>query len=141
MEELNQAERRRLLDETYTATFCTTNPNGTIQAIPVWYRYDGESFWVVTGAEQRKTKNLERDPRVSLSLLITKTETTPTVIGLVYGQAEIHRLPLDELKDQAAWIYEKYVDEAGVRQRVEPMEEGAAVAVEVRPDKILAWHP
>ena len=141
MKPLSLEEEQRLLDETYTATFCTTNPNGTIQAIPVWYRYDGESFWVVTGAGQRKTKNLERDPRVSLSLLITKTESTRTVIGLVYGTATVHHLPLDELKERAAWIFSKYVDEAGVRQRVDPMPDGAAVAVEIRPDRTLTWHP
>ena len=141
MEQLSEQERRRLLEEAYTATFCTTNPNGTIQAIPVWYRYDGEAFWVVTGAKQRKTKNLERAARVSLSLLITKTETTRTVIGLVYGTATIHRLTLEELKHRAAWIFSRYVDEAGVRQRVDPMPDGVAVAVEIRPDKILAWHP
>ena len=141
MERLSELEQQRLLDETYTATFCTTNPNGTIHAVPVWYRYDGEAFWVVTGAKQRKTKNLSRDPRVSLSLLITKTETTKTVIGLVYGTAIVHQLPLDALKERAAWIFSKYVDEAGVRQRVDPMPDGVAVAVEVKPDKILAWHP
>ena len=141
MQPLGRQEERRLLEETYTATFCTTNPNGTIQAIPVWYRYDGEAFWVVTGAGQRKTKNLERDPRVSLSLLITKTETTKTVIGLVYGTATIHHLPLDELKERAAWIFSKYVDAEGVRQRVDPMPDGAAVAIEIRPDKTLTWHP
>ena len=141
MERLSPEEEQRLLDETYTATFCTTNPNGTIQAIPVWYRYDGESFWVVTGAGQRKTKNLERDPRVSLSLLITKTESTRTVIGLVYGTATVHVLPHEELKARARWIFEKYVDAEGVRQRIDPMPEGVAVAVEVKPDKLLTWHP
>ena len=141
MEPLSSGEEQRLLEETYTATFCTTNPNGTINAIPIWYRYDGESFWVVTDRQGRKTKNLERDPRVSLSLLITKTETTRTVIGLVYGTATIHRLPLDELKERAAWVFEKYVDEDGVRQRIDPMQDGAGVAIEVRPDKMRTWHP
>ncbi len=141
MEPLSAQEQQRLLDETYTATFCTTNPNGTINAVPIWYRHDGEAFWVVTGAEQRKTKNLQRDPRVSLSLLITKTETSRTVIGLVYGTATIHQLPLDELQERAAWIFKKYVDEEGVRQRVDPMRADASVAIEVRPDKMRTWHP
>jgi PPOX class probable F420-dependent enzyme len=141
MQPLSSAEQRRLLDETYTATLCTTNPNGTINAIPIWYRYDGEAFWIVTDAKGRKTRNLERDPRVSLSLLITKTETTKTVIGLVYGTATIHHLPLAELQARAAWIFDKYVDEAGVRQRVEPMDTDVAVALEIRPDKLRTWHP
>ena len=63
------------------------------------------------------------------------------VIGLVYGTATIHRLPLDELKERAAWIFSKYVDAEGVRQRLDPMPVGAAVAVEVKADKIRTWHP
>ena len=141
MEPLSSQEQRRLLEETYTATLCTTNPNGTINAIPIWYRHDGEAFWVVTDAQGRKTRNLRRDPRVSLSLLITKTETTRTVIGLVYGTATIHQLPLDELQERAAWIFDKYVDAEGVRERVEPMRTDATVAIEIRPDKIRTWHP
>ena len=141
MQPLSRDEEQRLLEETYTTTFCTTNPNGTIHAVPVWYRYDGAAFWVVTGADQRKTKNLALDPRVSLSLLITKTETTRTVIGLVYGTATIHRLPLDELKERAAWIFSKYVDAEGVRQRIDPMPDGAAIAIEIKVDKMLTWHP
>ena len=141
MESLSSREQKRLLQETYTATFCTTNPNGTINAIPIWYRFDGEAFWVVTDASGRKTKNLERDPRVSLSLLISKTETTKTVIGLVYGTAIIHRLPLDELKERAAWIFGRYVDEEGVRQRVDPMQSDVTIAIEIRPDKMRTWHP
>ena len=141
MEPLSSQEQRRLLDETYTATLCTTNPNGTINAIPIWYRYDGEAFWVVTDAQGRKTKNLRRDPRVSLSLLITKTETTRTVIGLVYGTATIHQLPLEALQERAAWIFDKYVDQAGVRQRVDSIQSDATVAIEIRPDKTLTWHP
>ena len=141
MEPLSSQEQRRLLEGTYTATLCTSNPNGTINAIPVWYRYDGEAFWVVTGANERKTKNLRRDPRVSLSLLITRTETTRTVIGLVYGTATIHRLPLAELQERGAWIFSKYVDDVGVRERVEPMDSDATVALEIRPDKMRTWHP
>jgi general stress protein 26 len=141
LEQLSPSELQRVIDDTYTATFCTTNPNGTIHAVPIWYRHDGESYWVVTGAEQRKTRNLALDPRVSLSLLITKSGPTRTVIALVYGTAVIHHLPHDELKDKAAWIFTKYVDEAGVRQRVDAVPPTGGVAIQVKPDKTLAWHP
>ena len=141
MDALASDELRRLLDENYLATFCTTNPNGTIQAVPVWYRYDGDAFWVLTGRDTRKTKNLRLDPRVSLSIVQTKTETEPTRIALVYGTATIHELPLSELKAKGSWIFSKYVDEAGVRQRIDPIPEDAACIVEIKADKLLSWHP
>ena len=37
--------------------------------------------------------------------------------------------------------FEKYVDEAGVSQRVDPLDATASVAVEIRPDKLRTWHP
>ena len=141
MDPLAPDELRTLLDENYLATFCTTNPNGTIQAVPVWYRYDGKVFWVMTGTGMRKTKNLRLDPRVSLSIVQTKTETEPTRIALVYGTATIHEPSLEEVKEKGAWIFGKYVDEEGVRQRIDPIPDGAACIVEIKADKILSWHP
>lgn len=141
MDPLAPDELRTLLDENYLATFCTTNPNGTIHAVPVWYRYDGDAFWVLTGADTRKTKNLRLDSPVSLSIVQTKTETEPTRIALVYGRATIHDWSLDEVKAKGAWIFSKYVDEAGVRQRIDPIPEGAASILEIKADKLLSWHP
>ena len=128
MQPLSSQEQRRLLEETYTATLCTTNPNGTINAIPIWYRHDGEAFWVVTDAQGRKTRNLRRDARVSLSLLITKTETTRTVIGLVYGTATIHQLPLDELQARLEALGEADAGH-GSEGLVEQQSAGAAPAL------------
>ena len=80
MDTLASDELRRLLDESYLATFCTTHPNDTIGAVP-------------------------------------------------------------ELKARSSWIFGKYVDEAGVRQRIDPIPEGAARIVEIKADKLLSWHP
>lgn len=67
--------------------------------------------------------------------------TNKIVIVLAVRGTRPHHLPLAELQARAAWIFDKYVDEAGVRQRVEPMDADATVALEIRPDKLRTWHP
>jgi general stress protein 26 len=141
MDPLDTQDLQRVLDENYLATFCTTNPNGTIQAVPIWYRYDGDVFWVLTGLDQRKTKNLRSDPRVSLSIVRNKTEDLPSAAALVYGSATIHEWTLDEIKAKGAWIFAKYADEAGIRERLDPIPDGVACILEIKADKTISWRP
>ena len=140
MKPLSPEALQHCLETAETITFSTTNPNGTVQSVPVWYRYDGEAFWVITGTGQRKTRNLRRDPRVSLLLLVERPPERPTEIALVYGTATIHELPLDELRQKAIWMWSRYVDE-DIDEYVDALDDGSWCALEIRPDKIVAWHP
>lgn len=140
MKALSPETLHHCLDTALTITFSSVNPNGTIHSVPVWYRHDGEAFWVITGIHQRKTRNLRRDPRVSLLLLVERTEERPTEIALVYGTATIHELPLADLQQKAAWMWSRYEDE-DVDSYVDALADGGWCAIEVRPDRIVAWHP
>jgi PPOX class probable F420-dependent enzyme len=128
------------LDNAQTITFSTTNPNGTIHTVPVWYAYDGEAFWVITGTAQRKTKNLRRDPRVSLMLLVEQVGERPTEIALVYGTATIHEPAVDELRAKAFSTWSRYGEEIA-REYAAALPESGACVLEIKPDKIVSWHP
>ncbi len=140
MTPLSPEALQHCLDNALTITFSTVNPNGTIHSVPVWHRHDGEAFWVITGTDQRKTRNLRHDPRVSLMLLVERTAERPTEIALVYGTAAIHELPLDELREKATWMWSRYVDE-NIDEYVDALADGSWCALEIRPDKIVGWHP
>jgi PPOX class probable F420-dependent enzyme len=59
---------KRILDGQNLAHVATIMPDGSPQVSPVWvYRHD-DYVMISTGADRQKTRNLERDPRVALSI-------------------------------------------------------------------------
>ena len=140
MKPLSPEAQQHCLDTAETITLSTVNPNGTVHSVPVWYRYDGEAFWVITGTDQRKTRNLRRDPRASLLLLVERTPERPTEIALVYGTTTVHELAPAELRQRARWMWSRYVDE-DIDSYVDAVSDGSWCALEIRPDKIVGWHP
>jgi PPOX class probable F420-dependent enzyme len=50
------------------ANFATLNADGSPQVTPVWVDFDGTHVLVNTAKGRVKTKNLEREPRVALSI-------------------------------------------------------------------------
>lgn len=59
-----------LLDSTALAHIATLGPDGAPQSSPVWFGWDGRHlrFSQVSGYRQ-KVRNLEREPRVALSIV------------------------------------------------------------------------
>ncbi|MDF3043122.1 MAG: pyridoxamine 5-phosphate oxidase-related, FMN-binding protein [Thermomicrobiales bacterium] len=59
-----------VLDSTALAHVATLGPDGAPQSSPVWFGWDGTHlrFAQVTGYRQ-KVRNLEREPRVALSIV------------------------------------------------------------------------
>lgn len=47
----------------------TLMPDGSPQVTPVWVDYDGEYVLVNTAADRQKDRNLQRDGRVSMSII------------------------------------------------------------------------
>jgi PPOX class probable F420-dependent enzyme len=65
---LNQ-ETRRLLDGRHYAVLATINPDGGPQTSAMWVGRDGDDVLMSTVAGRRKHRNLERDPRASVTIL------------------------------------------------------------------------
>jgi PPOX class probable F420-dependent enzyme len=57
---------RRLIDGQTFATLATVNPDGSPQSTVVWVKRDGEEILFSSIRGRRKTRNIERDPRVTL---------------------------------------------------------------------------
>jgi PPOX class probable F420-dependent enzyme len=58
----------RLLDANTFVVLCTVNPDGSPQSSVIWAKRDGDVIVFSTIRGRRKTRNMERDPRVSLCL-------------------------------------------------------------------------
>jgi PPOX class probable F420-dependent enzyme len=79
---LSLEEQRRFLDTSHTMILGTNGPKGHPQLTAMWYVNDGvETIWMTTFAKSQKTKNLERDPRVTL--LVESGRTYPELKGLM----------------------------------------------------------
>jgi PPOX class probable F420-dependent enzyme len=97
---------RELIDSGPLAHVTTLNADGSPQVSVVWVCLDGNEF--VTGhmGEWQKIKNLQKDPRVALSLL----GRGKNAMGLqeylvVYGKARITEGGAAELLQRLARIY------------------------------------
>ena len=62
------ASHADILSKKAFAHLATLNDDGSPQVTPVWVDYDGSNVVVNTARGRIKTKNLERQPRVALSI-------------------------------------------------------------------------
>ena len=62
-------ETRRLLDGRHYAVLATINPDGGPQTSAMWVGRDGDDVLFSTVTGRRKHRNLERDPRASVSVI------------------------------------------------------------------------
>lgn len=62
------ATHRDLIEGPNFAHLATLMPDGSPQVTPVWVDLDGDTILVNTAEGRVKTRNLDRDPRVALSI-------------------------------------------------------------------------
>ena len=63
------ADQRDLIESATVAHVATIMPDGAPHSVPVWVGTDGEFVVTAGGQEHRRHANLERDPRISLSVV------------------------------------------------------------------------
>ena len=63
------SSHKDLLDKPAFAHLATLNPDGSPQVTPVWFDYDGQHIIVNTARGRVKDRNLQREPRVALSIV------------------------------------------------------------------------
>jgi nitroimidazol reductase NimA-like FMN-containing flavoprotein (pyridoxamine 5'-phosphate oxidase superfamily) len=65
-------EIRNLIDGANFAHLSTLMPDGSPQSVPVWIGREGDRVVICSGENSLKARNTKRDPRVSLSMSISK---------------------------------------------------------------------
>jgi PPOX class probable F420-dependent enzyme len=100
-------EARAVLESDRLAHLVTLNPDGSPQVSCVWVGLEGDE--IVSGhlGRWQKVRNVERDPRVSLSV---ETDTINDEIGLreylvAHGHARIQEGGAPELLQRLAYTY------------------------------------
>ncbi|MGK5642096.1 PPOX class F420-dependent oxidoreductase [Streptomyces sp. URMC 126] len=91
-----------LLDGKNFATLATINPDGGPQSSVVWFEREGDTVLVSVTAGRKKTRNIERDPRVSLAVFDLNN---PYRSAEIRGTAELLPDPDKELPKRLSQRY------------------------------------
>src|SRR3972149_2766871 len=103
---MNRAECERFLAGRYVAVLATLGPDGQPALTPIWYLYREGLFYMRTGLESIKAKNVRRDQRVTICI---QDERPPYKSVTIHGRASIE--PEEEGLDAA--IARRYLGAVG----------------------------
>ena len=82
----------------------TVLPSGRLQSHPIWVGTDGERLVVNTETHRRKYKNVERDPKVTLTI---RDEENPYRYAEVRGEV-VEKVTGQEARDHIDELSQKY---------------------------------
>lgn len=120
---------REVLDGPHTAILSTANADGSPQATVIFVKRDGDSVLFSTITGRLKTRNMRRDPRVSL-LVLANLGRWVEIRGCVDIEPDPDRQLLHEM-------YRRYM--GGATPPPEP--EAERLRVRVAPEKLFHWPP
>jgi PPOX class probable F420-dependent enzyme len=118
-----------LLDGPHTAILATSNRDGRPQSSVIFVKRDDDAVLFSTIRGRLKTRNMERDPRVSLLVLAHSGNYLE-----IRGHVDITDDPEKTLLHE---MYEHYMN--GATPPPEP--EAERVIVRVHPEKLYFWPP
>ncbi|MFG2499600.1 PPOX class F420-dependent oxidoreductase [Streptomyces sp. NPDC048441] len=128
--EINFSESvRTLLDGKNFASVATLGPGGAPQNSVVWIKREGDTVLFSSTAGRQKVRNLERDPRISVSVFDL---ANPYASAEIRGVAEILPDPEKRLPHE---LSHKYL---GIDPPGEKGEE-ARVVIRVIPEKVVGF--
>ncbi|OEV10025.1 PPOX class probable F420-dependent enzyme [Streptomyces sp. Amel2xB2] len=95
-------ELKQVLDTPVFVNIATIQPDGSPQVSPVWVKRDGDDLLISTTTDRRKTRNLERDPRVSV---VVQPADAPYSYAEIRGTVTMTTEGGKELIDELAQKY------------------------------------
>lgn len=119
------------LDTPVFITVATIQPDGSPQLSPVWVKRDGNDVLFSTTADRRKTRNLRRDPRVTVQV---QPFDEPYLYAEIRGTATVTEEGGQALIDE---LSVKYTGKPYAEFNPASGQDAARVVVRVTPDKVV----
>jgi PPOX class probable F420-dependent enzyme len=128
---------REILESRLIGNLATSNPDGSIHLVAMWFLWDGDALLIPTHERTRKARNLMRDSRATV--MIDDSRGGFDLRGVtVVCRAEIVRAP--EALELNRRIHLKYVTEHGLGlEAVGRYLATDDVTLRLRPVKISSW--
>ncbi|THA25767.1 PPOX class F420-dependent oxidoreductase [Streptomyces sp. RKND-216] len=124
-------ELKKVLDGNVFVHIATIQPDGSPQVSPVWVKRDGEELLISTTLGRRKTRNLERDPRVTV---VVQPAEDPYTYAEIRGSVTLTTEGGQELIDELA---RKYTGKTYAEFNPESHKDGERVVVRITPRKVV----
>jgi PPOX class probable F420-dependent enzyme len=132
--EFDETARHNFLMAQRDAVLATVNRDGSPQATPTWYHWDGGLMRISSPAWTQKVRNIRRDPRVSVCV---DDQVSGTFVTL-FGTAEI--VAGDRVPEETWPVLLKYLHEDEARSRWARINaDGDRVVIVVRPHRMV-WR-
>ncbi len=121
---------RKLLDDPNPAVLATINADGSPQTSVVWVGRDGDDLLISSAAGRRKERNMQRDPRVSLSVY---DQADPDQYAEIRGRASVTE---DVGRALAVRLAEKYEGPGAGEQFLQLPPQVVRVVVRIVPEHV-----
>ncbi|RSM67959.1 PPOX class F420-dependent oxidoreductase [Kibdelosporangium aridum] len=122
-------QAREMLDNPHTAVLATVNADGRPQSSVIFVKRDQDVVLLSTVKGRLKTRNMQRDPRVSLLVA-----ANPGKYVEIRGSVTITDDPTKALLKE---MYDRYM--GGAEPPAEP--DAERVVVRITPEKVYLWPP
>lgn len=130
MATLTEKQAQLLLDKNF-GSLATLNPDGSPMVTPVWVDWDGEHVLVNTLRARAKPGNIERDPRVEISVVNSEN---PYQHVRIAGHAELVEEGAEEQIDK---LSKKYLGEDDYPWRAPG---DRRVLVRIKPERVADYN-
>lgn len=129
----SEEELSRFLAQPLLARLSTLNSDGSIHTIPIWYEYRDGKVLLSTQTITQKTKNIERNPQVTV---LVDTNTMPYKGVMIYGTAV---LDYQNAATKRISIFQRYIGEYGEAYAQKLAAKWEPVIIEVTPTRIVSF--
>ena len=131
---MNDTELSQFLDRPLTAVVSTVREGGAPHAVPVWYRFTGESVRVWTDETRLWVQNLRRDPRASVTVAEAEAPFAAVLMSCTATVATEQPWIADEVRA----IAQRYVPAADLDAYIAQWSQLRTV-VTLTPARTISW--
>jgi PPOX class probable F420-dependent enzyme len=134
---LDEALVRELVEARLVCVFATTDPDGRIHAVPMWFAQANDALVLATGSTSRKAANLAREMRATV--VVHDSRAGLEVCGVcIQGRAEVVRGTAANALIEL--VHRRYVHaEAEGVEAVAEFLSSDDVAIRFHPEEALTW--
>jgi PPOX class probable F420-dependent enzyme len=132
---VNADELSAFLDRPLLGVVSTLRRDGSPHAVPVWFRYDGETVRIWTDERRGWVRNLRRDPRVAFAV----AEMDPPYAGVILrGEGTVRTSADEATAAEIRAITRRYIPEGEVEEYVARWPHLNTI-VTIRPSAVTGW--